>query len=108
MKVVIALHASFPQATDPTFLTEAHPVFKSLPLEILLAAVINKVLQTITEQILKRVEEYKERGRGWVLQLLLRLDLHTCEYVPLCASTYIPLLNDLKAKEAVINIKNKV
>ena len=108
LKVVIALHAAFHQATDPTFLTEPHPVFRSLPLEILLATDIDQVLHKIIEQILKRVDEYEERGSGWILHQLLRLDLHTYEYTPLRASTYIPLPNDLKAKEAVVNIKNKV
>ena len=69
---------------------------------------IDQVLHTIIEQILKRVDEYEERGSGWLLHQLLRLDLHTYEYTPFCASTYIPLPNDLKAKEAVVNIKNKV
>ena len=70
MKVVIALHAAFNQAEDPTFLTEHHSVFKSLPLEILLATNIGQVLHTITKQILKRVDEYEERGSGWVLHQL--------------------------------------
>ena len=108
LKVIIALHAAFHQATDPTFLTEPHPVFNSPPIEILPASDIDQVLHTIIEQILKRVDEYEERGSGWILHQLLRLDLHTYEYTPLCASTYIPLPNDLKAKKAVLNIKNKV
>ena len=66
------------------------------------------MLHTIIEQILKKVDKYEERGSGWVLHQLLRLNLHTYEYTPLRASTYIPLPNDLKAKEAVVNIKNKV
>ena len=62
LKFVIALHAAFHQATNPTFLTEPHPVFKSLPLEILLATDIDQVLHTIIEQIPKREDEYEERG----------------------------------------------
>ena len=76
-KVVIALHATFYQAMDPTFMTEPYPVFKSSPLEILLATDIDKVLHTMTEQILKKVDKCEERGTGWVLHQLLRLDLHT-------------------------------
>ena len=108
LKVVITLHAAFHQATDLTFLTEPHPVIKSLPLEILHVIDIDQVLYTIIEQILKRVDQYEERGSGWVFHQLLRLDLHTYEYTPFSASTYILLSNDLKAKEAVVNIKNKL
>ena len=66
LKVVIALHAAFYQSTDPTFLTESHPVFKSLPLESLLATDIDQVLHTMIEQILKSVDEYEERESRWV------------------------------------------
>ena len=108
MKIIIALHVVFHQATDPTFLSEPPPVFKSLPLVILAATDIDEVLQSIYDQLLKKIDDFETRGSGWLLHKLSRLDLHTYVYDPLRASTYIPLPKDLRANRAVINIQNKV
>ena len=108
LKIVVAVHTTFHQATDPTFLSEPPPVFKSLPMEVLASTDIEEVLHIITEELLKKIDDFEERGSGWVLHELSRLDLHTYVYDPLRASTYIPVPDDLKAKHAVVNIQNKV
>ena len=77
MKIIVALHVVFHQATDPTFLSEPPPVFKTTPFEILTATDIDEVLQTIMEQLLKKIDDFETRGSGWVLHELSRLDLHT-------------------------------
>ncbi len=73
-----------------------------------MATDIDQVLHTITDQLLKKIDDFEQRGSGWVLRELSRLDLHTYVYDPLRASTYTPLPDDLKAKHAVVNIHNKV
>ena len=108
MKIIVALHVIFHQATDPTFLSEPPPVFKTTPIEILTATDIDEVLQSIYDELLKKIDDFETRGSGWLLHELSRLDLHTYVYDPLRASTYIPLPEDLKAKRAVVNIQNKV
>ena len=108
MKIIVALHVVFHQATNPTFLSKPPPVFKSSPLEILAATDIDKVLQSIYDQLLKKIDDFESRGSGWILHKLSRLDLHTYVYDPLRASTYIPLPKDLQAKHAVVNIQNQV
>ena len=108
LKIIVALHVTFHQATDPTFLSEPPPVFKSSPLEILAATDIDGVLQSIYDQLLKKINDFEVRGSGWLLHELSRLDLHTYVYDPLRASTYIPLPKDLQAKQAVVNIQNQV
>ena len=60
------------------------------------------------EQLLKKIGDFEQRGSGWILHKLSRLDLRTYIYDPLWASTYMPLPEDLKAKQAVINIQNKI
>ena len=47
IKIIVALHALFHQATDPTFLSEPPPVFKTTPIKILTATDIDEVLQAI-------------------------------------------------------------
>ena len=108
LKIAVTLHVTFHQATDPTFLSEPPPVFKSSPLEILAATDIDEVLQSIYDQLLKKIDDFETRGSGWLLHKLSRLDLHTYVYDPLRASTYIPLPEDLKLKQAVVNIQNQV
>ena len=87
LKIAVALHVTFHQATDPTFLSEPPPVFKSSPLEILAATDIDEVLQSIYDQLLKKIDDFESRGSGWILHKLSRLDLHTYIYDPLRAST---------------------
>ena len=60
------------------------------------------------EQLSKKFNDFETRGSGWVLHELYHLDIHTYVYDSLHVSTYIPLLDDLKAKQAVANIKNPV
>ena len=108
LKMIVALHVTFHQATDPTFLSEPPPVFKTSPMEVLAATDIDEVLKSISNELLKKIDDFEERGSGWVLHELSRLDLHTYIYDPLRASTYIPLPDELKAKQAVVNIQNKV
>ena len=108
LKIIVALHVTFHQATDPTFLSEPPPVFKSMPVEILEGTDIDEGLNIITNQLMKKIDDFEERGSGWVLHELSRLDLNTYIYDPLRASTYIPLPKDLKAKHAVVNIQNQV
>ena len=38
---------------------------------------------------------------------LLQLDLHELEFIPLRASTYLPLPKEIVSKKAVVNIQNK-
>ena len=69
---------------------------------------LDEVLNTIFDQFLKLIDEFLERGSGWVLHELLRIDLHTFALDPLRGSTYIPLPDELLAKHALINIQNQV
>ena len=108
LKIIVALHVVFRQATDPTFLSDPNPVFQSKPVEILEGTDIDERLHLIVNELLKKIDDFEERGSGWVLHELYRLDLHTYIYDPLRASTYIPLPDELKAKQAVVNIQNKV
>ena len=108
LKIIVALHVTFHQATDPTFLSEPPPVFRSSPIEVLVATDIDQVLQIIMGQLLKKIDDFEQRGSGWLLHELSRLDLHTYVYDSLRASTYIPLPKDIQAKHAVVNIQNQV
>ena len=106
LKVVVALHLNFHQSADTTFRTNPPVVFNSDVVEVLTSTDLDEALNSIFEKLLKLIEEFQERGSGWVLHELLRLDLHTYAFDPLRGSTYIPLPDDLMAKQALINIQN--
>ena len=46
-------------------------------------------------------------GSGWRLHSIIKLELHTAEWIPLRGSSYIELPKELKDKKAIINIKNE-
>ena len=47
------------------------------------------------------------KGSGWVLDKIIKLDLHIHKYTPIGGSTFIPLPHKLKIKKAILNVKNK-
>ena len=105
---MVSIHVAFHQAIDPSFLTEPPPVFNSEAMEVFEAEDVDAILGEIYSYLLALIDEFQERGSGWVLNQLLRLDLHTYQYAPLRGSTFIPLSPEVQAKKAVVNIQNQV
>ena len=93
-------YINFHQSTDPPVVLNTEPV------EILESTNITETLDSIYDMLINMVEEFEIRGSGWVLDQLLRLDLHVLEFVPLRASTYLPLPKEIADKKAVVNIQN--
>ncbi|GBN67380.1 hypothetical protein AVEN_149573-1 [Araneus ventricosus] len=58
------------------------------------------------EKIKASCEEFEGQGSGWVIDEILFLEVNTCIYHPLAASSYIPLPPVIAKKQAIINIKN--
>jgi hypothetical protein len=64
---------------------------------------LNEALQ----KIIKSLEEFMRNGSGWVLKKVLHLEIHTVKYMPLKASSYIPLPKTLQLRSSILNIKNE-
>ena len=47
------------------------------------------------------------QGSGWVLVKIINVTLHTADWDPLNAGSYIELPTFLKNKNAIINMKNQ-
>ena len=77
-------------------------------MEVFEAEDVDAILGEIYSYLLALIDEFQERGSGWVLNQLLRLDLHTYQYAPLRGSTFILLPPEVQAKKAVVNIQNQV
>ena len=106
IKMYVSLHANFHLSSDETFITEPCAVLNTDVMEVFESSMIDELLNETYENLVSAIENYQNRQSGWVLDRLLKLDLHVLEYSPLHATSYIPLPQDVYNKKAVINIKN--
>ena len=65
----------------------------------------------IHDEFMKIIEEniqkFNDKGSNWVFEKVNHLDVHFTRYKPLRGSSYIELPDEIKNKNAVINIKNE-
>ena len=83
--------------------------FRSIGYKIITEAtdpheIYNEMVDEIEEEI-QKVEQAE--GSGWVFLEVENLTLHTDIWDPIKASSYIDLPNELKNKNAIVNMKNK-
>ena len=55
----------------------------------------------------KEIENWVQRGSGWVIDGPENVYLDFAKYVPNKGGGYVPLPTRLRNKQAIINIKNK-
>ena len=80
--------------------------FRSGPELILRSTYLNGLFDMAKQQIVEEMYNYVSQGSGWRLVKVVKLTIHTNEYSPLRGSSYVELPEFIKAKKAVINIKN--
>ena len=107
VKFSLSLHVNFHLSTDVTFLTNPLADLSTDTIEVYDSSDIHDVLNSIYENLVSAIEEFQQRGSGWILDKLLSLDLHLLEFDPLRATPYIPLPTCIQSRKTVINIKNK-
>ena len=106
-KVSLSLHMLFQLSVDPAYLSDPHFFLVTQPVEKLEGGMdVNDILERFYTTLLESIDQYEMCGSGWVLDRLLRLDLHVAKYDPLRASTYMPLPKEIRQKHAVVNIRN--
>ena len=66
-----------------------------------------ELYDTIVERIMEKIATFQSMGSGWIFYSIIKLELHTVEWVPLRGSSYIELPKELKDKKAIINMKNE-
>ena len=58
--------------------------------------------------ILNKISIYqKKNGSGWYFKEVLNLEIHTVDFKPMKGSSYIPLSDFVRNKNAVVNLKNR-
>ena len=107
VKFYLSLHVNFHLSTDVTFLTDPPAFLSTDTIEGYDSSDIHDALISTYENLVSTIEDFQQRGSGWILDNLVALDLHLLEFDPLRATSYIPILTCTQNRKAVINIKNK-
>ena len=68
---------------------------------------LEETYEKIKQNIVEEFEAYQKKGSGWIFVEILKLELYITQYNVTKASTYFPLPDYLKNKNAIINIKNR-
>ncbi|XP_046547498.1 uncharacterized protein LOC124257474 [Haliotis rubra] len=84
----------------------AEPVLRSKHFWMTNLAEINEQLAEAFQHLYASSQEFQAEGSGWILEGIIQLEVNTAEYVPLSASSYIPLSKYLADKKALMNIHN--
>ena len=71
------------------------------------ARAITEQLNAALDRQLEELAGWTERGSGWVVDAIEKFYLDFARNDPLRGGHYLPLPKDLKAKGAIINVKNK-
>ena len=58
-------------------------------------------------EILGNLINYQRKGSGWYFKEVISLEIHTVEYNPMKGSSFIPLPEFIKRKNAIDNIKSE-
>jgi len=68
---------------------------------------LNNVFNQFVEEVRGEIENWSEKGSGWVVDEILEAFINVARYNPLRGGTYMPLPEKLKNKKAVLNILNR-
>ena len=102
-KIRVAYKILFNKDIDPENLQEFKMMFRE---RIMNRDDIDSALHNINNKIKNKVEEYLERGSGWVFNHVMNTTLFIDNYKPIKGSSYIELPKWIADKKCCINIKN--
>ena len=68
---------------------------------------VEEVFNEMIDEIESLIQSAEGEGSGWVLESIIDIKLHTAEWNPLNAGSYMELPEYLKNKKAIINMKNQ-
>jgi hypothetical protein len=85
---------------------ESTPCFRSCTFTLLQQSDFNQQFNRAFESIAKAKSNFQREGSNWNFERILGVELNIARYVPLAASSYIPLPKKLLKKKALVNIQN--
>ena len=84
------------------------PYFRSCTQTVLTPTELtDKEIHQALHKVMASLEKYIRESSGWMVKTVQRLQVHTIDYRPLAASTYIELPRTLKCSRSLLNIKNE-
>ena len=98
LKISISLFASFHLSVDPATISNP-PATLNTNSETFLEGDHFVEFVNQSYSAIEKINEYEMKSSGWVLDKLIKLDLHIHKYTPIGGSTFIPLPHKLKIKK---------
>ena len=68
---------------------------------------VKELLNKLFREIIENVNTYTKNGSGWYFKEVVQFEIHTNEYKPITASSYIPLPDWIMRKKAIVSPRNK-
>lgn len=87
-------------------ITDENSIFRSFYKEIFEGSDFDEIFENMKNEIVKVFEEYMNKGSGWIFEKNIKVILNVNNIRVLGASSYFPLPEYLKKKEAIVNPKN--
>ena len=91
IKFYVSLYADFHIGSDTTFKTDPPAVLNTPASAVYESGNIDEMLDNTYDSLVKSIEDFHLTRSGWVLEKLLKLDLHILELNPLSATSHITL-----------------
>ena len=89
VKFYLSLHVNFHLSTDVAFLIHPPAVLGTDTIEVYDSSDVHDVLNSAYENLVSAIEDFQQRGSGWILDKLVALDLHRLEFDPPRATSHI-------------------
>lgn len=84
------------------------PYFRSFTSRLLTPTELTETeINQACHKVMAGLEKYIRESSGWIVKTVQSLQVHTIDYRPLSASTYIELPTTLKCSQSLLNIKNE-
>ena len=108
-KVVLYLKCLMKRNDSQGFTTISEFAFHSLKNKIIKESTdVHEIYQEMIDEIEGEIQKVENAmGSGWNFEEVINLTLHTAEWYPLSASSYIKLPKFIENKKAIINMKNE-
>ena len=107
IKWYAGLRLVFRKAARPDVLTDPPVFFKTEPVASTSGNPLELQLKIALRRLWHQIDRYEANGSGWVIERFEAPELHIVEYDPLRAGAYVPLPKSVRAKRAILNIRNE-
>lgn len=67
---------------------------------------LESILKSLFDILNTKIVEFERKDSGWSLKSMTHIDMNVNKFNPLRGSSYIDLPSDIKAKKAIVNVKN--